>query len=59
MKESSSKETVDNRANQLNREHPAYYRSRGLSVHDAATEAAKANLENRLQETNTKTEIPQ
>lgn len=32
----------DNRANQLNPAHPAYYRSRGVSVEKAKSQAAHA-----------------
>jgi hypothetical protein len=38
---SPSKDSRDNRANQLNRQHPAFYLSRGLAELDAESEAAK------------------
>ena len=38
-----SKAARDNRANQLNRLHPAFYRSRGFTVQDAADAASTAN----------------
>ena len=37
----SSKAASDNRANQLNPNHPAYYRSRGVSVEKAESSVAQ------------------
>ena len=41
MAESFSQADQDNRADQLNPTHSTYYRSRGLSVDDAAAAAAE------------------
>ena len=37
-----SKSSRDNRANQLNPTHPAYYRSRGVSAEDAHVKAEQS-----------------
>jgi hypothetical protein len=46
--------TLDNRANQLNPEHPAYYRSRGVPPTKATERAAHARsaLDNRSRQLN-------
>lgn len=40
-----SKQALDNHANQLNRMHPAYHRSRGASPEEAERLAAEAQAE--------------
>lgn len=54
MAQSHQKTVRDNRANQLNPSHPAYYRSRGTSSSKAAESAsrAKAVLDNRANQLN-------
>ena len=47
MKKSPSKAARDNRANQLNHLHPAYYRARGLTVQDAVVAATVASTNNK------------
>ncbi len=39
MTKASSKRAIDNRANQLNPTHPAYYRSRGFAPDKAQSKA--------------------
>ncbi|HVK70637.1 MAG TPA: hypothetical protein VM694_39555 [Polyangium sp.] len=41
-KKSDSQQTLDNHANQLNHEHPAYWLSRGLSLLEAEQAAREA-----------------
>ncbi len=54
MAKSPSRPAQDNRANQLNPTHPAYHRSRGISVNEAQGAAAqsKAVLDNRANQLN-------
>ncbi len=53
-KRSPSKAARDNRANQLNPTHPAYYRARGVSAEKAKSLAAhaKAALDNHANQLN-------
>ena len=54
MAKSPSRPAQDNRANQLNPTHPAYHRSRGISVNEAqgAASQSKAVLDNRANQLN-------
>jgi hypothetical protein len=54
MANTYSKSAQDNRANQLNPTHPAYYRSRGFTQQDATIKAnrSKPVLDNRSEQLN-------
>ncbi len=55
-KNTHSKPALDNRANQLNRQHPAYHQSRGTSVQTAEVLASheKSALDNHANQLNPK-----